>query len=416
VKFVDLPGTWQHFSIPVEDFTEEIFEEGLGFDGSSIRGFQQIHESDMLLMPDPSTVVVDPVCKIPTLSLICDVVDPITHEPYSRDPRNIAKKAEAYLKTTGIADQSYWGPEAEFFVFDSVRFDQNQYSGYYFIDSDEGIWNSGKEGANLGHRPRWKEGYFPVAPADQLQDFRSDVILRLIAAGVPVEVHHHEVATAGQCEIDMRFSTLVTMADHLLMYKYVIKNTAREYGKTATFMPKPLFGDNGSGMHVHQSLWKDGSTLMADPAGYAGLSQLAKWYIGGLLKHAPALLAITSPSVNSYHRLVPGYEAPVNLAYSAATARPPCAFRCTRRIPRPSAWNSAVPIRPAIRTWRSARCCWRVSTVFRTRSIRVNQRTTISSSTRTATSSKCPARCRKRSMRWQQIISSCWSAMCSRKT
>ncbi len=317
VKFIDLPGTWQHFSIPVEDFTEDIFEEGLGFDGSSIRGFQQIHESDMLLLPDSTTTVVDPVCKIPTLSVICDVVDPITHEPYSRDPRNIARKAEAYLKTTGIADTSYWGPEAEFFIFDSVRFDQNQYSGYYFIDSDEGIWNSGKEGANLGHRPRWKEGYFPVAPADQLQDFRSDVILRLIAAGVPVEVHHHEVATAGQCEIDMRFSPLVTMADHLLMYKYVIKNVAKEYGKTATFMPKPLFGDNGSGMHVHQSLWKDGQTLMADPAGYAGLSQLAKWYIGGLLKHAPALLAITSPSVNSYHRLVPGYEAPVNLAYSS---------------------------------------------------------------------------------------------------
>ncbi len=317
VKFIDLPGTWQHFSIPVEDFTEDIFAEGLGFDGSSIRGFQQIHESDMLLMPDSTTTVVDPICKIPTLSVICDVVDPLTHEPYSRDPRNIARKAEAYLKTTGIADQSYWGPEAEFFIFDSVRFDQNQYSGYYFIDSDEGIWNSGKEGANLGHRPRWKEGYFPVAPADQLQDFRSDVILRLIAAGVPVEVHHHEVATAGQCEIDMRFSPLVTMADHLLMYKYVIKNVAKEYGKTATFMPKPIYGDNGSGMHVHQSLWKGGQTLMADPAGYAGLSQLAKWYIGGLLKHAPALLAITSPSVNSYHRLVPGYEAPVNLAYSS---------------------------------------------------------------------------------------------------
>ncbi len=317
VKFVDLPGTWQHFSIPVEDFSEDIFVEGLGFDGSSIRGFQQIHESDMLLMPDPNTAVVDPVCKIPTLSVICDVFDPVKHEPYSRDPRYIARKAEAYLMKTGIADVSYWGPEAEFFVFDSVRFDQNQYSGYYFIDSDEGIWNSGKEGANLGHRPRWKEGYFPVAPADQLQDFRSDVILRLMAAGVPVEVHHHEVATAGQCEIDMRFSTLMDMADHLLMYKYVIKNVAREYGKTATFMPKPLFGDNGSGMHVHQSIWKEGKSLMHDANGYAGLSQTAKWYIGGLLKHAPALLAITSPSVNSYHRLVPGYEAPVNLAYSS---------------------------------------------------------------------------------------------------
>jgi glutamine synthetase len=319
VKFVDLPGTWQHFSVPVEELSEDVFSEGIGFDGSSIRGFQQIHESDMLLMPDANTVVVDPVCKIPTLSVICDVADPVTHQPYSRDPRYIAHKAEEYLKKTGIADVSYWGPEAEFFVFDSVRFDQNQYSGYYFIDSNEGIWNSGKDGGapNLGHRPRWKEGYFPVAPADQLQDFRSDVILRLIAAGVPVEVHHHEVATAGQCEIDMRFSTLTDMADHLLMYKYVIKNTAREYGKTATFMPKPLFGDNGSGMHVHQSIWKDGKTLMHDANGYAGLSQTAKWYIGGLLKHAPALLALTSPSVNSYHRLVPGFEAPVNLAYSS---------------------------------------------------------------------------------------------------
>ena len=317
LRFMDFPGLWQHFTVPAAEIDMDAFERGLGFDGSSIRGFQQIHESDMLLRPDPNSVVVDPVCKIPTLSLICDVVDPITHEPYSRDPRHIARQAEAYLKKTGIADVSYWGPEAEFFVFDSVRFDQNQYSGYYFIDSDEGIWNSGKEGANLGHRPRWKEGYFPVAPADQLQDFRSDVILRLMAAGVPVEVHHHEVATAGQCEIDMRFSTLVDMADHLLMYKYVVKNVAREYGKTATFMPKPLFGDNGSGMHVHQSLWKDGKTLMHDANGYAGLSQTAKWYIGGLLKHAPALLAITSPSVNSYHRLVPGYEAPVNLAYSS---------------------------------------------------------------------------------------------------
>jgi glutamine synthetase len=318
-KFIDLPGTWQHFSVPLEELTEDVFAEGIGFDGSSIRGFQQIHESDMLLMPDPESAVTDPVCKVPTLSLVCNVYDPISKGPYGRDPRYIGRKAEEYLKQTGIADTSYWGPEAEFFVFDNVRYDQNQHSGYYFIDSNEGIWNSGRDGdtPNLGHRPRWKEGYFPVPPADQLQDFRSDVILRLIAAGVPVEVHHHEVATAGQCEIDMRFSTLVDMADHLLMYKYVIKNVAREYGKTATFMPKPLFGDNGSGMHVHQSLWKDGQPLMADPDGYAGLSQLSKYYIGGLLKHAPALLAFTSPSVNSYHRLVPGFEAPVNLAYSS---------------------------------------------------------------------------------------------------
>jgi glutamine synthetase len=253
-KFVDLPGTWQHFSSPISELTEDIFSEGVGFDGSSVRGFQQIHESDMLLMPDPSTAIVDPVCSVPTLSIVCDVADPVTHEPYSRDPRYIGRKAEAYLKKTGIADTSFWGPEAEFFIFDSVRYEQNQHSAFYAIDSDEGIWNSGKEGQ--GHKPRWKEGYFPVAPADSLQDFRSEVILKLIEAGVDVEVHHHEVATAGQCEIDMRFNSLLKMGDNLLMYKYVIKNMAKAVGKTATFMPKPIWGDNGSGMHVHQSLWK----------------------------------------------------------------------------------------------------------------------------------------------------------------
>jgi glutamine synthetase len=272
----------------------------------------------MLLIPDPASAIVDPVCNVPTLSLVCNVVDPLTKAPYSRDARYIAQKAEGYLKKTGIADTSYWGPEAEFFVFDNVRFEQTQYSAFYAIDSDEAIWNSGANGGkpNLGHRPRWKEGYFPVAPADQLQDFRSEVVLKLKEAGVPVEVHHHEVATAGQCEIDMRFAGLVDMADHLMVYKYIIKNTARAYGKTATFMPKPIWGDNGSGMHVHQSLWKAGQTLMADAEGYAGLSQLAKFYIGGLLKHAPALLALVAPTVNSYHRLVPGFEAPVNLVYS----------------------------------------------------------------------------------------------------
>ncbi|HEY4723042.1 MAG TPA: glutamine synthetase beta-grasp domain-containing protein, partial [Anaerolineae bacterium] len=269
-KFVDLPGTWQHFSAPIEELTEDAFAEGIGFDGSSIRGFQAIHESDMLLMLDPTTAVVDPVCQVPTLSIVADVIDPITREPYSRDPRYIARKAENYLKTTGIADASFWGPEAEFFIFDSVRFEQTPYYGYYFIDSDEGIWNSGKDGGapNLGHRPRWKEGYFPVAPADQLQDLRSEIVLKLAEAGIPVEIHHHEVATAGQCEIDMRFAPLVEMADHLLMYKYVIKNIAKAHGKTATFMPKPLWGDNGSGMHVHQSLWKNGQTLMYDKNGY----------------------------------------------------------------------------------------------------------------------------------------------------
>ncbi len=349
LKFVDLPGTWQHFSIPVTELAEDLFVDGIGFDGSSIRGFQAIHESDMLLMPDPTSAVVDPVCTVPTLTLTCDVYDPITRQPYTRDPRHIAQKAERYLAKTGIATTSYWGPEAEFFIFDDIRFDQNTHSGYYFIDSDEGIWNSGRNGGspNLGHRPRYKEGYFPVAPADALQDIRSEIILRLIQANVPVEVHHHEVATAGQCEIDMRFGALTTMADNLLMYKYVIKNVARAYGKTATFMPKPLFQDNGSGMHVHQSLWKDGVPLFADANGYAGLSQLARWYIGGLLAHAPALLAICAPTTNSYRRLVPGYEAPVNLVYSkrnrsAAVRIPmystnPKAKRIEFRPPDPSA-------------------------------------------------------------------------------
>jgi glutamine synthetase len=319
LKFVDLMGTWQHFSITLDELNESLFADGIGFDGSSIRGFQAIHESDMLLLPDPTTTVVDPACAVPTLSIICDVRDPITQEPYSRDPRYIARKAEAYLKTTGIAELSYWGPEVEFFIFDNIRYGQDQNSGYYFIDSEEGIWNSGQQNGkpNLGHRPRWKEGYFPTAPTDTLQDLRSEIVLALKAAGVQVEVHHHEVATAGQCEIDMRYSPLVKMADNVLMYKYVVKNVAHAHGKTATFMPKPLFGDNGSGMHVHQSLWKDGRNLMADEKGYGGISQLGKYYIGGLLKHAPALLAIVAPTVNSYHRLVPGYEAPVNLVYSS---------------------------------------------------------------------------------------------------
>ncbi|MBI3241183.1 MAG: type I glutamate--ammonia ligase [Chloroflexi bacterium] len=313
-KFVDLIGLWQHFSSPIEELEEAVFTEGVGFDGSSIRGFQSIHESDMILIPDPTTAVVDPACAVPTLSLVCNVKDPLTGEPYTRDSRYIAQKAEAYLKSTGVADESYWGPEAEFFVFDSVSYAQDQHSAHYAIDSGEGIWNSDKPG--LGHIPRWKEGYFPVSPMDTLQDFRSEVVLELMKAGVPVEVHHHEVATAGQCEIDMRFSPLVKMGDHLMMYKYVIKNYAKSKGKTVTFMPKPIWGDNGSGMHVHQSLWKEGKTLMADTKGYAGLSQLSRYYIGGLLKHAPALLALVAPTVNSYHRLVPGFEAPVNLVYS----------------------------------------------------------------------------------------------------
>src|SRR5438876_1585368 len=307
VRFVDLPGTWQHFSVPLSSFEEDAFEEGLGFDGSSIRGFQTINESDMLLIPDPDSATIDPVLQIPTLYLVCNVVDPLTRESYTRDPRYIAQKAEAHLAETGIADISYWGPEAEFDIFNSIRFDQNAFSGYYFIDSEEGIWNSGSNGtANLANRPRFKEGYFPVPPTDKLQDLRSEIMLKLIDAGVQVEVQHHEVGTAGQAEIDMRFDSLTKMGDKMMVYKYVIKNVAAQHGYVATFMPTPLFQDNGSGMHVHQSLWKDGENLMADPKGYAGLSQTAIYYIGGLLKHAAALLAVCAPTTNSYRRLVPG--------------------------------------------------------------------------------------------------------------
>ena len=317
LKFTDLPGTLQHFSIPAEELTEEMFVEGLGFDGSSIRGFQRIHESDMLLIPDPSTAFVDPICKVPTLSIICDITDPVTLELYPRDPRYVAQKAENHLKSTGIATTSYWGPECEFFIFDDVRFDQNEHSGYYFIDSQEGIWNSGNgAGQNLGHRPRYKEGYFPTPPVDTLQDFRSEAVLKMMEVGIRIEVHHHEVATAGQAEIDMKYGPLIRMADNVMLYKYILKNVAKAHGKTVTFMPKPLFMDNGSGMHCHQSLWKNGQNLFYDPEGYAKISEMALYYIGGLIKHSPALLAFCAPTTNSYRRLVPGFEAPVNLAYS----------------------------------------------------------------------------------------------------
>ena len=320
VRFVDLPGTWQHFSVPLSAFDEDAFSEGLGFDGSSIRGFQAINESDMLLFPDPDTATIDPVLQVPTMYLVCDVVDPVTQEPYSRDPRHIAKKAEAYLPRTGIADVSYWGPEAEFYIFNSIRFDQNAFSGYYFIDSDEGIWNSGSNTtANLANRPRFKEGYFPVPPVDKLQDLRSEIMLKLIDAGVDVEVHHHEVGTAGQAEIDMRFTTLTKMADAMMTYKYVAKNVAQQHGYVVTFMPKPLFQDNGSGMHVHFSLWQGDKPLFAGNR-YAGLSEMGLFAIGGILKHAKALCALCNPTTNSYKRLVPGYEAPVNLVYSSRLA------------------------------------------------------------------------------------------------
>jgi len=318
VRFCDLPGQWQHFSMPIKELQADIFSDGLGFDGSSIRGFQAINESDMLLMPDAASAFVDPCLKVPTMALVCDVVDPVTGHRYSRDPRYVAYKAEEYLVKSGIATTSYWGPEAEFYIFNSVRFDQNAHEGYYHIDSEEGIWNSGSNGGqpNMGHRPRHKEGYFPVPPVDKLQDLRSKITLALEAAGIDVEVHHHEVGTAGQTEIDMRFGTLVRMADQTMMYKYIVKNVCDQHGYTATFMPKPLFGDNGSGMHVHQSLWKGDQNLFYSADGYGLISETARHYIGGLIKHAPALLAFAAPTTNSYRRLVPGYEAPINLIYS----------------------------------------------------------------------------------------------------
>ncbi len=316
LKFVDFPGQWQHFTVPVTELSEEIFEVGLGFDGSSIRGWKQIHESDMLIVPDAATVIIDPFCDIPTLSLVCNVFDPLTKQKYDRDPRNIAQKAEAYLKQTGIADTAFFGPEAEFFIFDDIRYDSNEFSSYYYLDSVEGKWNSGRvESPNLGYKIRHKEGYFPVPPSDSIMNLRNEMTQNLIAAGLHVEAQHHEVATAGQSEIDLRYAPLVNAADGLLLFKYIIKNTAHKHNKTVTYMPKPIFGDNGSGMHVHQSLWKAGKPLFFGN-GYANLSDMAIHYIAGLLKHAPALCALTNPTTNSYKRLVPGFEAPVNLAYS----------------------------------------------------------------------------------------------------
>ena len=324
VRFVDLPGLWQHFTLSKKEFSEDAFEEGLGFDGSSIRGFQEIQESDMLLIPDASTAFIDPFAAVPTLVLIANVKDPVTGESYSRDPRYIAQKAESYLKSTGIGDTAFFGPEPEFFIFDDVRFGQGYNHGFYYVDSAEGFWNAGRvedpdgsgNSRNLGYKPRYKEGYFPVPPMDSHQDLRTEMMLTLESIGVDIEVHHHEVATAGQAEIDMRFDSLVSMGDKLLKYKYVIKNVARRHGKTVTLMPKPVFQDNGSGMHVHQSIWKSNSNTFFEAGTYADLSKTALYYIGGILKHAPALLAFCNPTTNSYRRLVPGYEAPINLIYS----------------------------------------------------------------------------------------------------
>ncbi len=321
-KFLDFLGTWQHFTIPMSEFDEKIFEEGSGFDGSSIRGWQPINASDMLVMPDPTTVVMDPFCAAETVSVIGNIIDPITKEEFTRDPRNIAKKAEAYLKQSGVGDICFFGPEPEFFVFDTVRYDTNQSESYYHVDSDEARWNTGKvtnveeSSLNLGYKVRYKEGYFPVSPTDTMQDLRQEMVLLMEKVGIRVEKQHHEVATAGQAEIDFRFLPLVKCGDALMWYKYIVKNVARRHGKTATFMPKPIFGDNGSGMHVHQSIWKGDKPLFAGD-GYGGMSQLAMHYIAGIIHHAPALAALTNPTTNSYRRLVPGFEAPVNLAYSS---------------------------------------------------------------------------------------------------
>jgi len=346
LRFTDLPGLSQHVSYPINQLTEASFEEGFGIDGSSIRGWAAINESDMLLIPDGTTRFMDPFTEMRTLVMTADVIDPITRQHYERDPRWIAKKAELYLKNSGVGDTAYFGAEAEFFIFDNIRFDQTQHSGFYFIDAEEGRWNSGRKENNLGYRPRYKEGYFPVPPTDHYQDLRSEMVQTMMECGLEIECHHHEVATGGQCEIDQRFNTLVKSADNMMLYKYCIRNVAYQYGKTVTFMPKPLFGDNGSGMHTHQSIWKGGEPLFAGDL-YAGLSQLALWYIGGLLKHARALSAIIAPTTNSYKRLVPGYEAPVNLAYSrrnrsAAVRIPmysanPKAKRVEFRPPDPSA-------------------------------------------------------------------------------
>jgi glutamine synthetase len=348
VRFCDLPGVMQHFTVPAASVDDTFFAEGQMFDGSSIRGFQAIHESDMQLIPDPASAFVDPFRAAKTLAMNFSIVDPFTKERYSRDPRNIAAKAEAYLKESGIADTAYFGAEAEFYVFDDVRFETKQNAGYYYIDSIEAAWNTGRveDGGNRGYKTRYKGGYFPVPPVDHYADLRDSMVTAMDNAGLQVERAHHEVGAAGQAEINYKFDTLLHAGDSLMLFKHIVKNTAWAAGKTATFMPKPIFGDNGSGMHCHQSLWKDGSPLFYDELGYAGLPDTARYYIGGLLKHAPSLLAFTNPTVNSYHRLVPGFEAPVNLVYSQrnrsaavripVTGTSPKAKRLEFRVPDPS--------------------------------------------------------------------------------
>src|SRR5918993_4145709 len=332
LKFCDLFGRWQHMTLPLTSFDESAFDEGLGFDGSSIRGWQGISESDMLLVPDATSAILDPFTEASTLSLLCEIRDPLTGEAYDRDPRLVAKRAEAYLRETGIADTAYIGPECEFFVFDEVSYELGPNTSHYSVDSAEGYWNSGKPG--LGNTIREKEGYFPPAPHDTLHDLRTRMVLTLERLGIACEFHHHEVASAGQCEIDLKYDSLVRMADKLMLYKYVVKNVARAAGKTVTFMPKPIFQDNGSGMHCHQSLWKGGEPLFYDEKGYAGLSDMARWYIGGLLHHAHAVIAFTNPTTNSFKRLVPGYEAPVNLVYSQRNRSAACRIPLGQRSPK----------------------------------------------------------------------------------
>jgi glutamine synthetase len=348
VRFCDLPGVMQHFTVPTSSFTADVLEAGLMFDGSSITGFQAIHESDMALVPDPTTAVLDPFRPAKTINVTFFIHDPLTGEAYSRDPRNVARKAEAYLAGSGIADTAFFAPEAEFYVFDDVRFETKQQTGYYAIDSIAGAWNTGRveEGGNRGYKVKYKGGYFPVPPVDHFADLRNDMVLALEKAGIVIERAHHEVGTAGQAEINFVYDTLLKEADRLMLFKYIVKNVAWAAGKTATFMPKPIFGDNGSGMHCHQSLWSEGEPLFYDETGYAQLSDMARYYIGGLLAHAPSLLAFTNPSLNSYHRLVPGFEAPVNLVYSQRnrsaciripiTGSSPKAKRIEFRVPDPS--------------------------------------------------------------------------------
>jgi glutamine synthetase len=345
VRFCDLPGIMQHSTFPTSAIGESMFTDGLMFDGSSIRGFQAIHESDMLLLPDPTTAYMDPFRQHPTLVMNFFIHDPLTMERYSRDPRNIARKAEEHLVGTGIADTSYFGAEAEFYILDSIRYDQNAYSGYYYLDSIEGAWNSGADepGGNKGYKPRYKGGYFPVPPGDHFTDLRSEMVRVLLEIGIDVEMQHHEVGSGGQAEIDFRFGTLLETADNLMSFKYVVKNVARQHGRTVTFMPKPIFGDNGSGMHCHQSLWKGGAPLFYDEVGYAGLSDIARHYIGGLLAHAPALLAFTNPTTNSYRRLVPGYESPVNLVYSQRNRSACCRIPITGANPKAKRMEWRVP-------------------------------------------------------------------------